>query len=83
MIFIWKENPSWIMIERWSKLRVMRVFHSESKAMLEEAIVRSGEMGSLREETRIAESGLRRRRSELVRDFVIRVRLAFASVHVV
>ena len=39
--FIWKELLSWLMIGRWSELRVVRVCHSESKAMWEEAIVRS------------------------------------------
>ena len=36
------------MIGRWSELRVVRVCHSESKAMWKEAIVRSREVGSLR-----------------------------------
>ena len=36
--FIWTELPSWIMIGRWSELRVVRVRHSESKAMWEVAI---------------------------------------------
>ena len=44
----------------------MRVRHSVSKAMWEEAIVRSGEVESLREGTRVGESRLRRRRSEFV-----------------
>ena len=48
----------------------MRVRHSVSKAMWEEAIVRSGEVESLREGTRVGESRLRRRRSEFVREFV-------------
>ena len=83
MKFILKEIPSWTMIGRWSELRVMRVRHFEYKAMGEEAIVRSAEVGSLQEATRVGESRLRRRWSELVRDSVIRVPLACASVHVV
>ena len=61
----------------------MRVLHSESKAMWEDAIVRSGEVRSLREGTRVGESRLSRRRSELVKDSVIRVPLASTSVHFV
>ena len=45
--FIWKELPGWTMVGRWSELRVMRVRHSDYKAMWEEAIGRSGEVGSL------------------------------------
>ena len=54
------------MIGRWSELRVVRVRCSESKAMWKEAIVRSGEVGSLREGRRVGESRLKRRRSEFV-----------------
>ena len=81
--FIWKELPSWTMIGRWSELRVMRVRHSESKAMWEVAIVMSGEVGSPREGTRVGDSMLRRMRSVFVRDSVIAVPLASASVLVV
>ena len=70
------------MIGRWGELRVVRVRHSESKAMWEEAIVRLGEVESLREGTRVGESRLRRRRSEFVRDSVMRVPLVSASVHI-
>ena len=73
--FIWKELPSWTMIERWSELRVVRVCHSESKALWEETFMRSGEVGSLWEESK-----LRRRRSEFVRDSLIRLHVASASV---
>ena len=45
--FIWKELSSWSMIGRWSKLRVVRVRHYETKAIWEEIIVRSGAVGSL------------------------------------
>ena len=62
---------------------LVRVRHSESKAMWEEAIARSGEVGSLRVRMRAGESRLRRRRSDLLSDSVIRVPLASASVHVV
>ena len=51
----------------------------ESKAMWEEVIVRSGEVESLREGTWVGESRLRRRRSEFVRDSVIRVPLVVPS----
>ena len=78
--FIWKELPSWTMIGRWSELRVVKVHHSESKAMWEEVILMSGEVGSPREGTRVGESRLRR--SEFLRDSVISVPLASASVHV-
>ena len=54
--------------------------HSESKAMWEEAIVMSGEVWSPRDGTRVGESRLRRRRSEFVRDSVVRVTLASANV---
>ena len=40
-------------------------------------------MGSLQEGTRVGDSRLRRKRSELVRDSLIMVPLASASVHVV
>ena len=56
------------------------VHYSESKVMWEEAIVRSGEVRSLREETRVEKSRLRRRRSEFVRDSVIRVPLISSVV---
>ena len=56
----------------------MRVRHSESKA-----IIRSGEVGSLREETRVGELRLRTRRSAFVSDSVVRVPLVSASVHVI
>ena len=36
------ERFSWTMIRRWSELTVVRVRHSESKAMWEVAIVMSG-----------------------------------------
>ena len=45
--------------------------YSESKAMWEEVIVRSGEVWYLLEETR-GESRLRRRKSEYRRDFVLK-----------
>ena len=51
----------------------MRVRHSESKAIWEEVIVRSGDLGSLQEGRRVEESRLRRKRSELVRDSAMRV----------
>ena len=57
--------------------------HSESKAKWEEAIVRMGEVGYRRERTRGGETRLRRRRSEFVRDSVIRVPVTSAIVHVV
>ena len=44
--------------------------HSESKFMQEESIVRSGEVGSLQEGTRVGELRLRKRRSKFVRDSV-------------
>ena len=44
------------MISSWSKLRVVRVRQSESKAILEKAIVRSGKVGSLWQERRVGES---------------------------
>ena len=61
----------------------MRVRHSESKAIWEEVIVRSGDLGSLQEGRRVEESRLRRKRSELVRDSAMRVPLDPTSVHVV
>ena len=73
----------WTMIRRWSELRVVRVRHSESKAMWEVVIVMSGEVGSPREGTRVGESMLRRMRLVFVRDSVIRVPLASAGVLVV
>ena len=81
--FIWKELPSWTMIGRWLELRVVRVRHSEFKAMCEVAIVMSGEVGSPREGTRVGNSMLRRMRSVFVRNSVIRVPLASASVLIV
>ena len=45
--FIWKELPSWTIIGRWSELMVVRMRHSESKAMWERAIVRLREVRSL------------------------------------
>ena len=71
------------MIGRWLKLRVVRVRHSESKAMREEAIVRSKEEGSLREDAVIGESRLMGRRLEFVRDSVMRIPFASARIHVV
>ena len=71
------------MVERWLVLRVVRVRHSESKAMWEEAIVMSGEVGFPRERTRVGESMLRRMRLVFVWDSMIRVPLASASVLVV
>ena len=68
------------MIGRWLELRIVMVHYSESKVMWEEAIVRSGEVRSLREETRVEKSRLRRRRSEFVRDSVIRVPLISSVV---
>ena len=56
-------------------MKVVRVRHSECKAMLEEAIVRSGEVRSLREGTRVGKSRLRRRRSEFMRDSMIKTPL--------
>ena len=47
------------MIGRWSELSVVRVCHSVLKSMREEAIVRSGEMGSLYEEGRVGEPRLK------------------------
>ena len=38
--FIWEELPSWTMFDRWSELRVVRVRHSESKAMWEVLFLR-------------------------------------------
>ena len=70
-------------IGRWSELRVVRVRHSEFKAILEEAFVMAGEVWYPREGTREEESILRRKRSEFVRDPVIRVPLASASILVV
>ena len=67
--FIWKELPSWTMIGKLLVLRVVRVHHSEFKAMSEEAIVMSGEVGSPREGTRVGESRLRRRKSEFYEGF--------------
>ena len=52
-------------------------------AMWEEAVVRSGEVGSLREKRWVGESRLRRSRLKFTSDSVIRVTLASASVHVV
>ena len=80
---IWKELSSWAMIGRWLELRVVRVRHSDSKAMWEEAIVISGEVGSRREGTWVGESRLRRMRCQFVKDSVIRVPLASARVFVV
>ena len=71
------------MIGSWSELSVVRRSYTETNAMWGEAIVRSGEEGSPREGTRVGESMLRRRRFESVRESVIRVSLASASVHVV
>ena len=71
------------MTGRWSEQSVVRVRHSEAKAMWEEAIVMLGEVGSPRVGTRVGKSRLRRRRLEFVRDYVIRVPLAFACVLVV
>ena len=68
------------MIGRRSELRFVRVCYSEFKAMWEEAIVRPGDMGFLREGTRVEESRLWRRKLEFVKDFVIRVPLASAGV---
>ena len=45
--------------------------------------MRSGEIGSLRKGGRVGESRLRRRRLEFVRDSVMKIPLASASVHVV
>ena len=70
-------------MEGGSELRVVRVRHSEFIAMWEEAIVRSGEIGSLREGKRLGDSRFRQRRSQFVRDYVISVLPASASVHVV
>ena len=61
----------------------MRVRHSEFKAMWEEAIVRSGELGSMQEGRRVGESRLRRKRCEFVRDSVLKVPFASACVHVI
>ena len=61
----------------------MKVCHSESKVMWEEAIVRSGDVGFLRDGRRVGESRLRRRRSEFVRDSVIKVPLDSARIHVI
>ena len=69
-----------IHLVRTSQL-VVRMRHSESKAMWEEAIVRSGEIGSLREGRRVGESRLSRK-SEFVSDFLMRISLAYANVHV-
>ena len=55
--------------------------YSLSKAMPEVTIIMSVEVGSSREGTRVGELRLRRRRSEFVRDSVIRVPLASASAH--
>ena len=66
-MFILKELPSMIMIGKWSELRVMRLHYSESKAMWEEAIVRWERWGPC----------------ERYPNSVIRVPLAYASVHVV
>ena len=71
-------DNNWKVVE----LKVVRVRHSESKALWEDAIVRSGEIGFLQEGTPVGESRLRRRRSEFVRDTVIRVPLVSAIVHV-
>jgi len=71
------------MIGRWLELRFVTAMTSNSKAMWKEAVDRSGEMGSLREETRVGKSRLRRERSEFVTASVIRVPLASASVYVV
>ena len=38
--YIWKGLSSWTFIGRWLELRGVRVCHSESIAMWEEAIVR-------------------------------------------
>ena len=57
--------------------------HSESKAMWEEAIVMSGELGFPREGTRVGQSRLKSWRSEFLRYSVIRVPLVFKSVLVV
>ena len=57
--------------------------HSKSKAMWEEDILRTGVVGSLQERMRVGELRLRSSMSELVRDSVMRVHLASASVHVV
>ena len=83
--FIWidLEFPSVTMIGRLSKLRVVRVRHSEYNAMWENDIVRSGEVGSLREGPRVGESSLRRRkRSEFMKYFVIKVPPASVSIQV-
>ena len=71
------------MIGRWSELRVVRVHHSESKALWEVPIVMSGEVGSAREGMRVGDSILRRMRLVSVRDSVIRVPIVSASVVVV
>ena len=65
------------MIERWSELKVVRVRHSDSKAMWEVAVVMSREVGYPRVGIRVGKSMLRRSRSEFVRDFVIRGRPIF------
>ena len=69
------------MIGKWLESRVVRVSQFESKAMWEEAIVRSGEVGSLREWKRVGES--RSRRLEFLRGSVMRVPLTFSRVLVV
>ena len=61
----------------------MKVRHSVSKAMWQEAIVMSGEVRSLRDGTRVRDLRLKRRRSEFVRDSAIRVPFALESVRVV
>ena len=51
--------------------------------MWDEATVTSAEVESLREGKRVGESRLRSRRSEFVGDFVLKIPLVSASVHVV
>ena len=55
----------------------------EGAAMWEDAIVRLPDVESLREGRWVGESRFRSKRSEFVRDSVMRVPLASASVHIV
>ena len=61
----------------------MRVCHSESIVMWEEAIVRSEEVGFAQDGWQVGESRLRSVRLESVRDSLVRVSLASARSHVV
>ena len=69
------------MISRWSELSVVMVHHSDSKAMWDEAIVRSGEVGSLRGGRWVGESRLRSMRLGFVKDSIMRVPLAPPPVY--